>query len=102
MIEFCIIWRRDDPKQPGMETILTGAKYYKQKYGRAPNFINLSHGFLDEVEIEKLRKCFTVATNAPVYFKDDVWLGVMTPATMTGLDTAGAYSTSGKTEGRTQ
>lgn len=85
MIESCIIWRRE-PKQPAMEAILSGATHYRKTRGQTPNFVNTPPGFLTEAELAQAREKFTVATDAPAYFRDEIWLGVMTPAR--GLDTA--------------
>jgi hypothetical protein len=76
MIEFCMVWRRKDPKQPAIDAILEGAKHYQAKNGKTPNFLNIPAGFLTDAEIEQLRTRWTVATNAPSYFKNDIWLGV--------------------------
>lgn len=79
MIKLAMIWQRESRSQPALETITDGALYYKKKYGRLPNFVNTPPGFLSDAEIAKLRERWTVATNAPAYFKNDIWLGVMTP-----------------------
>lgn len=74
MIGDCMIWRRDSGS--GLDAIEQGAKHYKTKYGRWPNFINLPPNFLDEQTIAKLRERWTVAQNAPASFPDEVWLGI--------------------------
>ncbi len=80
MIDLAMIWRRDDPRQPALEAIKEGAKHYRTKFGRTPNFVNVPPGFLTDSEITRLREHWTVDINAPAYFQNDVWLGVMTPA----------------------
>jgi hypothetical protein len=80
MINMCMVWRREDPKQPAIEAVIEGVQHYRAKEGRFPNFLNVPIGFLTEAEIEQLREKWTVATNAPKYFKNDIWLGVMSPA----------------------
>ena len=78
MIDETMIWRRDAPQQTALEVVMAGAKYYQGKFGRLPNFLNTPPGFLTDAEIAQLRERWTVATNAPAYFKNDIWLGVMT------------------------
>jgi hypothetical protein len=80
MIDLAMVWRREDPKQAGLAAIADGVKYYKDKYGALPNFVNIPRGFLTEAEIAQLRGRWTVATNAPVFLKDEIWLGVKTMA----------------------
>jgi len=79
MLELMMIWRRD-PGTSGLQAVADGAKYYKSKYGAFPNFLNIPPGFLEEIEIAKLRERITVATNAPKYFRNDIWLGIKTQA----------------------
>jgi hypothetical protein len=75
-----MVWRKDDPRQSALEAVIAAAAYYKTKYRLMPNFLNTPPGFLTPAEIEQLKQCWTVAQNAPIYFKNEIWLGVMTPA----------------------
>jgi hypothetical protein len=79
MIEKCMVWRKEDPKQDVMAAIREGAEYYKRKYGHAPNFVNVPNGRLTAEQIAFLSTRWTVATNAPAFFRNDIWLGVFTP-----------------------
>lgn len=89
MIDLCMVWRREDPKQPALEAIREAALHYKKKKGRLPNFVNVPPGFLKADEAAQLQQRWTVAQNAPAYFVDDIWLGEKTPASDGGgLDTA--------------
>jgi len=81
MIDMAMIWRRDDPGQDGLLAVVDGTRYYINKYGKVPNFVNVPQGFLSEKDIFELQKRkWTVATNAPKYFKNDIWLGIKTQA----------------------
>ncbi len=96
MISLCMVWRCDQ-KQTAIETVLAGATHYRKTRGQVPNFVNTPPGFLSEAELAQLRERFTVATNAPAFFRDEIWLGVMTPATDAGSRYGAgerAYSTS--------
>lgn len=59
---------------------MAGYAHYRAKYGAKPNFLNVPTGFLTDEEVEQLKQRWTVAINAPSYFKHEIWLGVMTPA----------------------
>jgi hypothetical protein len=98
VIDLCMVWRREDPKQPALEAIAEGAKHYRAKNGALPNFVNVPPGFLTEAEIAQLRERWTVAMNAPAYFKNDVWLGVMTPADATPRNSGGEKTVEGRTQ----
>ena len=75
-MQIFIIWRRENRQQNGLAAILEGARYYAQKYGCAPNCLNLPAGFLTDEEISKLSTHWKVDTTAPTYFKNDIWIGV--------------------------
>lgn len=79
MIDEAMIWRKEKTTQSVLEAILEGAQYYRTKYGKLPNFVNVPPGRLSEAEIAQLRERWTVATDAPKAFPNDIWLGVMTP-----------------------
>ena len=82
MIDLAMVWRREDPGQDGILAIVEATRYYMNKYSKVPNFVNVPTGFLSDKDIDELKKRhWTVATNAPKYFQNDIWLGVMTHAT---------------------
>ncbi|GEM_PF-4712165 len=96
MIDLCMVWRREDQKQPALDAIREAALYYKNKKGKLPNFVNVPPGFLTADEAAQLQQRWTVAQNAPAYFRNDIWLGEKSLASDGGgLPTAADVTTEG-------